>query len=462
MINGLTNRLTAELLLDYTEQNKELDSKIVSDFITDNEKRRDKLEKSWNRYLGDVPILQKKPIGNSLLNNIIAFDYRGEIVRSGVSYFLGVPIVYSFDTTKYNDEEIILIKNAIDDFNYNNQISALDAETSEIASATGYCSRLLYVDTNGQLKTMKIPSWESYIIKDATLDEVQFGIIYYRMEDIKSNRLVWKVEVYDKTYVWEYIQNGENKFQLETEPKPHMFDGVPLIQFNNNSRLETDFFKVETQIDAIDKLFSMGMDESEEFRIATLTVFGGDFTEEDKRKMNKDSILSIPEGVDAKYMIKDLPTEWITMMVDKLEKKIYHQSATIDPNDPSYSGNAESSIAKRLKWGLVETKTIEKERAFTRALNQQYKLMCQYFNKKNIPLNPRDMKFIYSRNIVTDYQYWGQSMQLFTGQISDETKLAQLPFISDPRQELEKMRKERELYGNNIDITSLLEVSGSN
>src|SRR5699024_2635800 len=117
-----------------------------------------------------------------------------------------------------------------------------------------------------------------------------------------------------------------------------------------------------------------------------------------------------------------------------LNDNIYKFSQTVDMGDEKFSGGAESGESRKWKLLSLENKSITKERKFTRALQEQFKIISSSWKKKNI-----DIPYTDTSNIPIDMLYYADIIQKLKGLISDETLFANIPFISDPQLEIEKM-----------------------
>lgn len=465
MINTYNN-----LLLEKINFNQgELDSIIINDLIKTFEPDRTRMIGLWDRYKGQVPIKNKKMPDYYKQNNKLASDFRGYITQQGLGYTLGSPIVYNFDSNPYQSKDIIEIRKTIDSFNKINDVELLDLTACELSSVCGYAARLLYIDVNGILRAMNLNPWETIFVYDPTIDKMQYAIIYYQVDyydtQKKKYEKRWKVELYDDKEVTFYFEYDKDKFQLDPDekknPMQHMFNHVPVVKINNNKLELGDFEKVESLIDNYDYVFSQAADNLGEFALAYLNIKGGTMNDEDIIRAKASGIFQSQDGVEIDFITKNLPTEFTFKQLETLKQQIYHLSATIDPSDPAYSGNAESGISRKIKYVQVDNKIVVKIYFFIQSLYKQYELLTDIWAVKKIPLNYIDMIFTFNKNIPNDLVYYGTAGQALTGLVSHETILSQFPFIADPKEELIRVKTEQELYGTSINLDEILEPTGS-
>lgn len=324
-----------------------------------------------------------------------------------------------------------------------NKIDDLDAKTLKMAVICGYAARLCYVDKNGERRVMDVPPWETIFIKDRSLDETQYALRYYpvTVADGGNKTIKTRVEWYDNEKITFYIEGNNGDFVLdnteEVNPRPHLFRHVPLIEFLNNDEKMGDFEKVESLIDAYDRLISDAQNILEDFRSAYLVFEGQDAPDPEMiAKMKKARAISGPGKVY--YLVKEINDKFLENQKETLRKNIYRFSQTLDMGDEAFQ-SSESGEARKWRMLELETKAIVKERKFSAALREMFKVICSYVGEE---MDYLSFDWQFRRNTPIDLQYLGDVVSKLKGKISDETLLKLLPFIDDPRAELERMREE--------------------
>ncbi len=448
---------TKEVIQLLRQGSDEITAKIIRELINEHASERKRTLKLYQEYRGDVEIKKREFDDTRKVNNKLPHDYRGDIIDQITGYLFGEPISYIIDKSKYSDRDYQNVVNELDSFKARNNIDDLDSLTGEMASICGYAVRLLYVDKEGKERAMNVNPWEVILVKHRTIDAVQYGLIYYDIEVIEGDKRSMRkyVEFYDEKNIHFFIETENGSFVrdfTESEnPKPHLFDGVPLIRFENNNILMGDFEKVDDLIDAYDRVMSDEQNEIEEFRLALLAIYGAEADEEELKKAKKLGAISFPDGTDGKFLVKplDQAVEFVKAHRDVLNENIYKFSKSIDMRNEKFSGSSISGESR--KWQLVplENKAKTKERKFVKALRQQFKLLQSAWNKKQIPFDYETLKFQFTRNLPVDLKYHAETTQMLKGNISDETRLALLPFIGDPEKELQRMKDE---MGDAIDF----------
>jgi SPP1 family phage portal protein len=403
---------------------------------------RDRMIGLYNRYRGEgVPIQSRVLPDPKKPNNKIPNDYRGYIINQVIGYLWGQPISYSLDSRNYDEVKAKENQERISRFNTLNAIDDLDSELGKVMSICGYAARLLYIDKNGEERAMNIFPWEAVFIEDG--GEITHAIRYYKIKN-RENKEVTRVEWYDSKYVTFYIEK-DGEFVFDEEPaKPHLFDYVPLIRFQNNDEEQGDFEKVEALIDAYDKIISDSVNEVETFANAYMGFKGVIIDEETIEKMKQTGAIEIDENGDAFFITKNINDTFVENNKKTLNENIHKFSASVDMSDEKFSGGAQTGESRKWKLIALENKAGTKARKFGKGLREQFKVLCSAWKKKNIDIDYLDIFWEFKRNIPIDLAYVAEYASKLKGIHSDHTLLSQIPYIDDVNYERELMRQERE------------------
>lgn len=425
----------------------EIKSQIIKDLIKQHNEIRGKMIENYNQYLGSTPITNRTFDNPNKLNNKLRNDYRGEIIDGCTGYLFGKPVVYGV-SGNYSDSELQKINDTLSAFRTRNSIDDLDSTTGEYASVCGYGARLLYVDPEGNERVMNLKPWEVVFVEDATIDEIAYALIYYEIEVVegKERKTRTKAEFYDKTNVEFWITDNEGNFIPDStelkNPRAHLFDFVPVIRFQNNNQMLGDFEKVADLIDAYDRVMSDVQNEIEEFRSAYMAFIGAEIDEETITKARQTGAFALDEEGDIKFITKQVDAAFIENHKTTLNDNIYRFAKAVDMRDENFSGASQSGESRKWKLVALENKAVTKERKFVKALRYQFKVLCSAWAKKTLPLRFEDVTFQFTRNLPVDMLYSADVSGRLKGLVSDETRLGLLPFITDPKQEMQRLEEE--------------------
>ncbi len=409
-------------------------SEFINELIKDHETARDTMIADYQKYRGEsLDILTRSFDDTTKINRKLANDFRGEIVDQIVGYLFGKPVTYTLDKAVYPNEGAYNKDNTeFDGFLWRTRMPDLDAETAKQASIMGCAVRLCYIDSDGEISVTNIDPWEVIFVGDSS------AMRYYQIGSDEH----WYVEWYDHVYktIWE--EDGTGIFKAISQ-EPHLFGVLPLIEFPNNEERLPDFRKVESLIDAYDLAMSDAQNELEEQRLAYL-AFTGEvvITPETVQAARQTGAFNIPEGGDAKFLIKQINDAFLENHKKTLRENIYRFSRSVDMTDESFSGATQSGEARKWKLLALENRASTKERKFEKSLITQFDCLSTAWLTKGFSIQARSVSWTFDRNIPVELSSEAQTTALLRGMVSERTRLENLSIVRDVEQEIAEMAEE--------------------
>lgn len=435
--------------------NGRVTSEMLQMLIDDHKAQAAEMKRKYGAYKAeDLEIKKRTFSDDAKINCKINCDYRASIINDVVGYVFGKPITYQIDKNNYPETEYKNYTKKLSDFKIINNIEDLDSETGKKAAICGYGARLCYIDINATERAVNIDPWECIFLED-NVDEPQYAMRYYTITDSEGKETL-RVEWYDTENVIFYVK-GASDFEMDSNEasKQHLFAGVPLIKFQNNDEEQGDFDKVESLIDAMDRVISDNQNEIEEFRLAYMLFYGVEIDKETIQKARQTGAfgnLDPGEGNRVEFLTKTINSEFLENHKKTLNEDIYKFSQSVDMSDEKFSGSAMTGESRKWKLLPLENKAITKERKFTKALRYMWKIICSSWDKRGIKLNYIDIFFEFHRNIPIDLLYVGDTASKLKGVVSDRTLLSIIPFVDDVDYELKTIKEEME---DSIDLDKI-------
>ena len=367
-------------------------------------------------------------------NNKIANAYASYITDTLVGYFIGEPITYtSNDNVLLQDLNMIL--------EYNDEADE-NAELAKNASIYGVAYEMLYLSEEDKMIRFKSLNPKEVIpIFDKTVEQNLLAVMrYYEDYDYVEDNTYTIVEVIDSKMV--------RRYKLDTglsllEEYPHYFSMVPVAIFKNNEDETGDFEQVISLIDAYDKMESDSLNDFEYFVDAYLALYGFTADAEDIAQMKENRVLLMDEGTSAEWLIKQTNDAYVENMKNRLDKDIHKFAKCPNMSDEEFASNA-SGIAIKFKLLGTENLVSIKERKFKRGLQQRLELMSMINSVLREGFDWRAIDIVFTRNIPSNDTDIANMVNTLKDIVSEETLLAQIPFVEDVQTELEKLKKERE------------------
>ena len=368
-------------------------------------------------------------------NNKIANPYASYITDTLVGYFVGKPISYnSNDLETLNELQMI--------FEYNDEADE-NTELAKSASIYGVAYELLYV-SDDMVRFKSLNPKECIPIFDNTLDSNLLAFIrYYDDYDVVHDKTSVMVEVItDKDFSCYQTNSSLGSLTL-IESYAHYFGMVPVATYKNNEEECGDFEQVIGLIDAYDKLESDSLNDFEYFVDAYLALYGFTAEPEDIAQMKENRVLLMDEGTSAEWLIKNTSDNNIENIKNRIDADIHKFAKCPNLADKEFSSNA-SGVAIKFKLLGTENKISIKERKFKRGLQQRLELLANIKGVLADGFDWRSIDIVFTRNIPANNADIADMVNTLSGIVSEETLLAQIPFVEDVANEIELLNKEKE------------------
>ena len=414
---------------------EELTDKVIKRIIENHRSSvLPRLQNLENYYNANNAIKNRVMSDPSKPNNKIANAYASYITDTLVGYFIGEPITYTA-----NDNVLIQDLNMI--LEYNDEADE-NAELAKNASIYGVAYEMLYLSEEDKMIRFKSLNPKEVIpIFDKTVEQNLLAVMrYYEDYDYVEDNTYTIVEVIDSKMV--------RRYKLDTglsllEEYPHYFSMVPVAIFKNNEDETGDFEQVISLIDAYDKMESDSLNDFEYFVDAYLALYGFTADAEDIAQMKENRVLLMDEGTSAEWLIKQTSDAYVENMKNRLDKDIHKFAKCPNMSDEEFASNA-SGIAIKFKLLGTENLVSIKERKFKRGLQQRLELMSMINSVLREGFDWRAIDIVFTRNIPSNDTDIANMVNTLKDIVSEETLLAQIPFVEDVQTELEKLKKERE------------------
>lgn len=411
----------------------EITAKVLNDIIAYNDKFKSRYRKLSDYYMGKHDILDRKKT-ESVMNNKVMINHARYITDTNVGYLLGNQVDY-----QVNDD--VDIEPLLD--TYNRQvISDLDSEIAKSLSIYGIQHEYIYVNENAEPKSCEIDNENAVVVYDDTVEHNKLFGVVYREINIKNKRSYYETIVIDDKNITTYKLYKTKTEEIDS--KPHMFGGVPLIEYKNNPEYLGDFENVITLIDAYNLLQSDRINDKEQLVDAIFCLYGMDFdTKQAEQLKESRMIANIPTDGKAEYLIKTLQEADVDILRKNIERDIHKISMTPNMSDENFVGNS-SGVALRYKLLAFEQNIKNKSRYMEKGLKERFRLYNNFLSTNSkmeiVPLEEVDV--IFTRNLPSNDFEISQMINNLADFIDKETLISQLSFIKDAKDIIEAKENE--------------------
>lgn len=434
-------------------------------------KKAPKYRRFQRLYEGKAKIYKKKrdSENRNKPNNKLANDFMGQIIDTTVGYFLGNPIVVQYNnpdnkavekSTTEADVGVDLdevkgfdtaVQDEIDGIFMDNYKDDLFMEWGKAAMIKSISHLLVYQDENSVTRIIKLNPEDVIIVYDNNSTKTaKYKIRLYVIdtEDTKKSKMyaevysAEKMELFVKENDGTQTVGGANGFTFVREER-HIYGRIPIITLYNNDEELSDLEKIETLVNDYDRVMSDISDEFEAFRNAYLVIKDMVMNGDSLQKLKEEGIVEVTDSGDMRFVTKEIQTDAINSHLDRLEKNIHKFAQVPDLSDESFASNL-SGVAIKFKLFGLETKCIIKERKMDKAIRQLLEVLQVPIRvKTGKEFDMRDIHVEFSRNVPANITEIVDTVMKMDGKVDKETLLALLPFVDNPKEVLEKLKKEK-------------------
>lgn len=372
-------------------------------------------------------------------NNRIVKNYCKTIVENFQGYLTGNPVSYS----GVDEADISAIQDVLDD----NDVINADSEFLQDALIFGIAYELCYINEDSEKKFKNIDARNVVPVYSNDLDEDLLYCIYYYPVQNWQDELApeeWGVDVYTADEIYHYqATNTFNDFAL-LEVEPHYFGEVPFVIFDLNKENTPIFEPIISLQDAYNALLSDEVNDFAAFVDAYMVLKNLDATPEDLAEMKANRTIIIDGESDVSYLTKNISDTQIQNLLDNINTSIHTVSNSPDFSSEEFNNGVSSGIALQFKLVGFNNIASNIEARFRKALQKRVVLINKVLELVDTDACVVEISF--KHNLPTSILDTVNMVNSLRGLVSDETLLAQIPFIKDVAAEVERIERQNEPY----------------
>ena len=395
-----------------------------------------KYQKLERYYVGDHDILHSERTDKTGGDNRIVNNMARYITDTATGYFLGQPVVYSSENEEY-------LQTIQDIFDYNDEQDH-NTELGKQCSIKGDCFEMVYLDEDGRIR-LGLVFPENLILFYETESEFTSPLAAIRMVRgmDKNGNILLRVEFWTWTRVI-YLQSFNGGVLEVTGWKEHYWNDVPFCEYVNNRERIGDFEGVLSEIDAYNRVQSNTANYFQYNDDAILKVTRlGDVDSKDIAQMKRERAVILEDGGDVGWILKTVDDTALENYKNRLREDIHLGANVPNMTDEAFGGNLSGVAVSYKLWGLEQICAI-KERKFKRALQRRIELITHVLNLLGHNYDYRDLDMQFRRNKPQNILEQSQIIGNLSSMLPKETLLQLLPFVDNPKEELEKREEEKQ------------------
>lgn len=427
----------------FDEQNP--DKQMIRQLISKHISMAARLQKNMEYYKGNHKIL------NDERENKLVCNHAKDIADTASSYFVGNPITYK------SEEDITPLTEALE----NSGADEVDGDNGLDLSIYGLAYEYIYIKKDeASLAIKNLKPEHTFMVKDDSIEENELFAVYYYIRKDDSGAVAdhYMATVVTENYKYELDILDADIQQFTTEvPAEHYLGEIPIVEYQNNKLSIGDYEMQIPLIDAYNALMSDRITDKEQFIDSILVLYGtllADETVEEsgetqdgitaaRKRLKAKKTLEMPDGSKAEYLTRTFDEAGVEILKKAIEQDIHKFSHIPCMTDENFGGNV-SGVAMEFKLLGMENITKIKTRYYKKGLRRRIRIFCNFLEKKGIHVDPFKITPIFTRGMPKNLLEISQIVSNLWGKVGKKTLLSQIPFVDDPDEELETLKKESE------------------
>lgn len=428
--------------------------------------------KGFLYYEGDHDIIRRKrtmigedgklEVVENLPNNRVVDNQYAKMVNQKANYLLGQPFVIDGENTQY----IELLKKV-----FNRKFMKTLKNAGKAAYNGGIAWLYPYYNEQGEFSFRLFPAYEILPYwKDDEHTILDFFIRLYVVVGYEgvTRKLIEKVELYDLDGVHKFILDGgkliPDVVNNEEADSPHVmvtdaqgnvtgfnWSRIPLIPIKTNEQEIPLLKRVKSLQDGINVMlsdFENNMQEDARNTILVLKNYDGQNLGEFRKNLATYGAVKVRYDGDTKGGVETLEitvnAENYKAIVEIFKKALIENAMGYDAKDDRLSGNPNQmniqSMYSDIDMDANDTEA-EIQAAFDDIL---WFVNCHLANTGQGDFEGNEVDIVFNRDMLMNESEIIDNCTKSQGLLSDETIIANHPWVDDPQLELERLKKQKE------------------
>ncbi len=434
----------------------------IGDWRKSDKRKWMEIGESYYRNKTDINDRQRTAIGASgakeivgnLANNKLANAFSRKLVDQKIGYLLGKPLSVQTDNSAYAAEWKEIFKPAM--------FRRLQSTGKKSVNA-GVAWWFVYYDDAGKLSFRKmkseeiIPLWadEDHTILDAVIRDYEV-VVYEGLQ----RKTVRKIEWWDTQGVRRYVVDGTgltpdieagavgSHFSVKAgdEERQMNWVRVPFIAWKYNEEEQPLVEIIKSLVDDYDRNKSDNSNNLEDLPDSIYKVknYSGTNPGEFRKNLAVYRTAFTDDSGDVDTVELPINVDAYKTHMEQARKDIYEFGRGVDTQGVDI-GSAPSGIALKFLYSDLDLDASMMETEFQASLEQlRWFVDTHLYNSKKVDYSGEDLSFIFNKDMPIDETAIITAIKDSVGILSDETLVAQHPWVKDVVAELDRIKKQKE------------------
>ena len=329
-------------------------------------------------------------------------------------------IQYMFSKDDFVKSDIPELQEELDKYFGAEFINEL-VDTGTDAKAKGFGYMYAYKSSNGRTKFLSADSMNVIEVRETETDDNCKYVIYWYVERVgKNHEPITRIQVWDKDYVYYYVQDGEGTViidnSVERNPRPHIIyekkgaeygaslGYIPFFKLKNNRYEKSDVFTVKELIDDYD-LMACGLSnniQDFDFPIYAVSGFQGDNLDELIQNFKTKKMIGLGEGGNVDVKTVDIPYQARLSKLQLDETNIYRFGMGF--NSAQLGDGNITNVVIKSRYALLDLKCNKFEKQLRAFMNQLVQVALDEINSRGeeTAYSLKDVYYEFDREVITN------------------------------------------------------------
>jgi SPP1 family phage portal protein len=401
---------------------------------------------------------------DNLPNNRIVDNQYKKMVNQKVDYLVSQPLTLQTDNEQYS----VIMKKFFD-----KRFLRLLKNVAQDSLNGGVGWLFLYYNDSGDFTFKRIKPYEivaGWADEEHTILDYAIRICEVIAYEGRKEKVIQKVEVYHENGVNRFILDGSRLVPDEVPHEPYFtvtdengeqafnWSKIPLIPFKYNTEeipLIRNVKSLQDGLNLIISNFQNNMEEDARNTILVLVNYGGENLGEFRKNLSTYGAVNVTtidgEAGDLRTLQIEVNAENYKAILEVFKKAIIENAMGYDAKDDRMGGNA-NQLNIMSMYSDIDLDANEMETEYQASLEEL--IYFVNFHLANVgagDFEQERLDIIFNRNMLISESEVITNIQNSTGILSDETLVANHPWIDDPQKELKRKKEEQaeamERYG---------------
>ncbi|SDJ76392.1 phage portal protein [Salimicrobium halophilum] len=426
----------------------ELTRDLLEKCLQEYRKQQQRKKKYKEYYEGEHDILRDYKMAKSRSNMRIVVNFFRKFINDEIAYSLGHPVNY---ISRSGDAGVVDKLER----NFAHWEKVHDQNLMKQTNIYGEAYELWYTTEDGEFRATVLNPLNAFVVESGDAEgQVKLALHEYPEDMFSDHHLL---DVYFENEIHHYRISKHSKIVGDyLGAREINFSRPPVRICEANPERQSMLDDIKRENDAYNNVLSDLVNEVSDFRQAFLKIIGADITTEDAERMKESGILKVNnDKVKIEYLTKEINDTFVQNLLANLEEKMYKMASHIDTNEKLQSNLSGTALRSRMI--ALENKCTLMQSMLEQTMKERLKAYFGFVQRREgESYDYKDVQLKFTMNIPADINLLADTISKLENTVSQETLLSLLPFVENPKVEVERFKKEvEERRSGMIDLDSV-------